>query len=218
MLVGLACATAQSADLEFAQTLLAIKPAPGEKEIPFRFTFTNRSTRTITISEIRPDCGCTDATMSGKTYKPGEMGTIAVVYTIGTSSHGRQQKKIHVYTDNPDEKDIVLIVDVTLPEGPKIDHRVLTWDQGAPATTQVVTVIIPKDIPLRIADAADQEQRFLAQVQPTDDPKVVKVAITPRDTDRPVTNRVSIRFDSGYVLQVFARVRAKKSTEAPTQP
>lgn len=207
--------SARAADLEFAQQRLTAIPGAGVKEVPFSFAFTNRSMRTITISEVKPTCGCTVATLAVKTYQPGESGSISVVFVVGTTMFGMQRKQIHVYTDNPAEQDIILSVEVTLPEGPALDRRILYWNQGDALTTQVVTLTIPPHVSWSVTGAVDRQQLFTAELQPTGDPKTVKIAVTPRQTERSCVSDVLISFDGGQVMHVFTQVRKASSRQQP---
>lgn len=213
LFLGLAQMSAHAADLDFVHRQLTAKPTAGTKEIPFSFAFTNRSTRTITITEVKPTCGCTVVTLGSKTYPPGESGTIPVVFTISPTMFGLQRKQIHVHTDNPAEQDITLSLEVALPEGPTLDRRLLSWNQGAALSTQVVTLTIPPYLSWSVTGVADRQQFFDAQIQPTEDPKVIRIAVTPRQTERSCIGNVLITFDGGQVMQVFGQIR-----KAPQQP
>jgi hypothetical protein len=209
-------ATLSAADLHFDTPTLTATPAAGAREVPFAFPFTNRSTRTITVTEVKPTCGCTVATLERRVFTPGEGGVVTVVFTGSGTDSGLQQKRVHVLTDDPDEADIVLTVEVVLPEGPTIDHRFLTWDRGGALSTQVVTVRIPERLPLSVTEAVDHRQLFAVELRRTDDPKVVTVAVTPHQTDRPSVGDVTIAFSGGQVLHVFVQVR--QPAEAVHQP
>lgn len=204
---------AQAADLDFEQRRLTATPTAETKEIPFSFVFTNRSERTITITEVKPACGCTVATLAEKIYKPGESGKIPVVFTISPTMFGVQRKQLHVVTDNPPEQDITLSIEVTLPEGPALDRRMLVWKQDEALSTQLVTITIPSYLSWTVTSAADRQQFFTAQVQPTDDPKNITIAVTPHQTQRPCVGQIVITFDGGQMMNIFAQI--KKTPPAP---
>jgi hypothetical protein len=210
---GLTEMSVPAADLDFAQTILRADPAAGAKEIPFSFAFTNRSTRTITITGVKPVCGCTVAMLASRVYQPGESGAIPVVFIISPTMFGPQRKQLQVLTDNPGEKDITLTVEVALPEGPSLDRRLLFWTQGDAVSTQLVTLSIPPHMSWSVTGVSDRQQFFDAHVQPTEDPKVVRIAITPRQTERTCIANLVITFDGGQVMQVFGQIR--KTAQRP---
>lgn len=205
----------QAVDLEFEQKQLTATPAAGTKEIPFSFVFTNRSTRTITITGIKPTCGCTVATVTEKTYEPGASGKIPVVFTISATMFGIQRKLLQVLTDNPAEPTITLSIEVALPEGPALDRRILAWNQGEALSTQRVTITIPPHLSWTVVSAVDRQQFFVAEVQPGDDPKTITIAVTPRQTERSCIGTVLITFDGGQAMNIFAQVRKAPRASQP---
>jgi hypothetical protein len=54
-----------------------LSPKLGEDILPFQFSVTNSSDKTVTIDQIRPTCGCTIAEMPSSPWilKPGATGT-----------------------------------------------------------------------------------------------------------------------------------------------
>ena len=51
------------------------------------FTLTNKSTRPLVISDVHPDCGCTDARWTTSTINPGATGTITLRYDAELLGH-----------------------------------------------------------------------------------------------------------------------------------
>ena len=46
------------------------------------FRFVNSGKTTITITSVKPDCGCTTAELEKQTYAPGETGEIKAVFAF----------------------------------------------------------------------------------------------------------------------------------------
>lgn len=57
----------------------------------FSFTFTNKTTRSIRIQEVLPDCGCTVATWTEGTIQPGAEGAVQAVFDAELLGHFRKQ-------------------------------------------------------------------------------------------------------------------------------
>jgi hypothetical protein len=76
------------------------------KEVEFKFT--NGGKRDLVIRYIRPTCGCTAIQQGGNTnIKSGESGTIKASFNSG-SYKGKVVKAIYVYTNDPENSEVVL--------------------------------------------------------------------------------------------------------------
>ncbi|MCX6330819.1 MAG: DUF1573 domain-containing protein [Bacteroidia bacterium] len=83
------------------------------------FKFTNAGKRDLMIRNVRAQCGCTAVQQSpqGVGIKPGESSSIKAVFNSG-SYKGKQIKTIYVYTNDPMNSEVVLMInaDVEQPE------------------------------------------------------------------------------------------------------
>ncbi len=70
------------------------------------FTVTNISQSPITITDIKPDCGCTAVMMNVKELQPGQAGILNVIYKP-EQRVGKTIKKITVYTSPDTERNWV---------------------------------------------------------------------------------------------------------------
>jgi hypothetical protein len=70
----------------------------GEK-VTHEFEFKNTGKTDLTISDVKPSCGCTTATPEKSTYKPGESGKIPVTFDSGRFS-GEFSKTITVTSND----------------------------------------------------------------------------------------------------------------------
>ncbi len=73
--------------------------------VEFKFQFTNRSARELTITNIRTSCGCSAATPGNdkRIYRPGETGSINVRFDP-KGRRGEERKTVTVETDDPQVK------------------------------------------------------------------------------------------------------------------
>jgi hypothetical protein len=69
--------------LSWTNQKVELTAKPGEKEVIGLFRFVNSGNTTITVTDIKPGCGCTTAELIKRTYAPGEAGEIKAVFTIG---------------------------------------------------------------------------------------------------------------------------------------
>jgi hypothetical protein len=78
-----------------------------EKEVIFPFTNTGK--RDLVINYVRSSCGCTAVQQGDKVVKPGESSSIKAVFSGGTYN-GKQSKSIYVYTNDPKNSEVVLML------------------------------------------------------------------------------------------------------------
>ncbi len=103
-----------SAALRWESLEQAREPATGATVVEVPFTFTNEGSDVVTITEVKPSCGCTVAALAKKEFAPGEKGDVRAVFTIGARK-GPQQIKLIVLTSDAPKTPTVLSLKVTLP-------------------------------------------------------------------------------------------------------
>lgn len=84
---------------------------PGSTAKDVEFQFTNGGKSDLVIRYIKASCGCTAVQqgIQGKGIKPGETGSIKAVFNSG-GYKGKQTKAIYVYTNDPKNSEVVLMV------------------------------------------------------------------------------------------------------------
>lgn len=89
-------------------------PPSTSKEVEFRFT--NDGKRDLIIRHIRSTCGCTAVNQSSSNIvKPGESGSIKATFNSG-SFKGRVSKAIYVYTNDPSNSEVILMLNANVVE------------------------------------------------------------------------------------------------------
>ncbi len=105
------------ADLEnapvfkLASTTVDIGKMPGSTEKEVEFKFTNAGNRDLVIRHVRSTCGCTAVQQGtqGMGIKPGQSSSIKAKFNSG-SYKGRVTKAIYVYTNDPKNSEVVLML------------------------------------------------------------------------------------------------------------
>lgn len=76
--------------------------------LEYSFKFVNDGSAPLFIEKIKPSCGCTGAVSDGESdYSEGESGEIKITFNT-QGREGHQEKQIHVFTNDPENSDIVL--------------------------------------------------------------------------------------------------------------
>jgi hypothetical protein len=107
------------------------------------FRFRNAGEAPVTITAVRPACGCTTVDLPKKTFAPGEGGELAAVYEFGTGANGKQHKTVAVTTD--DSAVVELNLEVTITEEFEYSPRLLLWGIGDPLNEKAATFLSKAD-------------------------------------------------------------------------
>lgn len=85
------------------------------KEVEFKYTNTGKSD--LVIRHVRSTCGCTAVQqgVEGVGIKPGQSGSIKAVFNSG-GYKGRVTKAIYVYTNDPKNSEVVLMLNADVQE------------------------------------------------------------------------------------------------------
>jgi len=105
------------ADLEnapvfkLASTTVDLGKIPGSTAKEVEFNFTNAGKRDLIIRHIRSTCGCTAVQQNthASGIKPGQSSSIKATFNSG-SYKGRVTKAIYVYTNDPKNSEVVLML------------------------------------------------------------------------------------------------------------
>jgi hypothetical protein len=138
LIATLALASAR-ANLQWESLEAALNLPPTATHGTAEFKFRNTSARTITITGIRADCGCTVAETDRSTYPPAASGTLAVVYDVGTRT-GTSERAISVTTDAPGDSGTRLKLRVTAVAALSLDPPRLSWERDETPLPKTVEV------------------------------------------------------------------------------
>jgi len=92
-----------------------------QEAVRAKFEFKNTGRNPVTVLGITTSCGCTVANAESSTVAPGKMSEVDALFTIG-NRHGRQEKKITVATDDPENPETILTFTIELIEPPAGSH------------------------------------------------------------------------------------------------
>lgn len=96
------------------------------EEGKYTFKFTNTGTGVLTITNVKPSCGCTAATPDKKDYQPGESGEIDVKYNPH-GKEGKQSLSVAVSSNDPDKPTLQLQIAADVEPTVKVDPKVVTF-------------------------------------------------------------------------------------------
>jgi Protein of unknown function (DUF1573) len=210
LLLFLGSVTPIFAQLKWDQPQQKLPVKPGEKTVTAKYRFTNSSTSPVTIVDVRPSCGCTTATLTQKTYAPGESGEIDAKLNFAGHS-GHQEKWIYVTTNVAGTEPMLLTLAVDIPPDITIEPEFVMWRIGDPATPKTIRVVVPDGFPTKILAAQTDNPAIQVQLHEVKSGKQWEVKVTPTDTKESVKAIVSIRTDypagNPATYSAYARVQ-----------
>ena len=98
-------------------------PGSTANEVEFKFTKTGKSD--LIIRHVRATCGCTAVQqgVQGQGIKPGESSSIKATFNSG-SYKGKVTKAIYVYTNDPKNSEVVLMLTADVRAGALQKNRI----------------------------------------------------------------------------------------------
>lgn len=176
--LSLATATTAHAELkwESREQTVALKPTDTVGNV--RFAFTNVGTKTVTITDVHPGCGCTVPTLSRNTYAPGENGELKATFHPG-SREGTVHMPITVQTDDSGEPTTLILtaqIDTVL----EFDTHFVSWKGTEPRTPKVMHLTLAKDLVAQLTSVQSSSPQFTTTFRPIGETgREYEIAVTP---------------------------------------
>ena len=113
-----------------ASTTVDLGKIPGATANEVEFKFTNHGKSDLVIRTLRSTCGCTAVQQGsqGQGIKPGDSSSIKAVFNSG-SYKGKTTKAIYVYTNDPKNSEVVLMLTADVEQGLQT-NRILVRKTG----------------------------------------------------------------------------------------
>ena len=158
----------EPAGLVFEQYLVDLGEVPPIPMLEGRFRFTNRSDRTITITDLKPSCGCLNPRLPKRVYEPGESDEFFVrVETAGEKS-GQKEYYVDVMYEDSKSRQVQLGFDFVLPERKVVVHpRALIFYQlGRDATTREIDISDYRDAEMNVLEGTCKSPYVTVVIEP----------------------------------------------------
>lgn len=152
-----ALATAASAELKWDSAELTAKIRAQEAETHASFGFVNAGAQPVTITEIRPGCGCTVPALAKSTFAPGERGEFTIAYHPG-NREGRHRVDITVTTDDGASSTVAFVADIEALVS--FDTRFVFWKGNEPRHPKRIRLTFAPDQHARLTEAQSSDPRF----------------------------------------------------------
>ncbi len=118
---------------EYVVDLREVEPAA---RVPARFGFTNRSSETVTVKELKPSCGCLNPHIVKKSFAPGESGEFYLQVWTANETPGPHEYTCRVLYEDSQPREALLTFRLILPKDQvTVRPRALAVYQLSPKTT-----------------------------------------------------------------------------------
>ena len=200
------CATSLAqAELTWEKTELEETPAAGADSAIFTFKYENKGDKLIHISNVRPSCGCTTATLKSNDVKPGEKGEI--VATLKTGDHsGQLQKTVTVETDDAKAPSTVLTIKANVSMVLELQPNMVFWQAKEDPKPKTITAKVGKGVNIKKLDVTSSAPEFTTKVEAGAAAGEFKIVVTPKDTEHQANATLTVKPDSSAGEQIAAKV------------
>lgn len=207
--------TAVHAELALDQNPLVIKPKPEDEVVETTFTFTNRNDKPLTITRLDSSCSCLEASLDKAVYQPGERGTGRAKFKV-SSFTGKQEKALHIFTDDPAEPDVVLMTIIDVPVMVMVEPQLLEWVVGEKPDPKNFVIKMTGKEPMKISEVKSTRESVKVSYKEVTPGREYHVTVKPTSTADVTIGAVTIMTDSKILkyqrqLAFFNVVRPEQS-------
>lgn len=221
-----ACALPLAAGtLKFDANSQEITVALDQKSATVDFPFKNESSDDVVIEKNASDCPCAAVGVkdSKLVYKPGESGTIRIVFNLGKIPETADKfVSLYLKGDREDHPSIKLTTRIIVPVVVDLQPRSVTWDIGAKPEPKTITVTMHDSEPVKILSMTSSDPRFKSELKTIEEGKKYEVVITPTSTDTIGMGMLRVETDSKTdprpahpVYMIVRQAPAKSGQTAP---
>jgi len=193
------CLPLVAGTLKFEHSQKEVTVANDQKSVSVDFPFKNESTTDAVIENHASDCPCAVVGVkdSKLVYKPGESGTIRIVFDLGKVPETADKfASIFLKGDREDRPSISLTTHIIVPVVVEIEPKSVTWALGEKAEPKTVTVTMKESEPVKILSMTSSDPRFKTELKTVAEGKKYEVVITPATTEKIGMGILSIETDS----------------------
>jgi len=192
LLIG---AKTSMAQLTFDEGVQNFEPDVNTAEVEAIFHFTNTGDYALQITSVRSPGDVEVAPLSKKTFAPGQEGVILATFKL-KNYFGELRREIRLKTDERDDNEITLTMNMDVPYAIRVDKQELVWELGGEAEAQTVRIIpaedaVLKDVKASVLEVFD-EQTFEVEVVPGGEGEAASVVVKPMDMSKPIRRVVRI--------------------------
>jgi len=193
------CLPLLAGTLKFEETTKEITITNDQKSVSVDFPFKNESASDVVIEKHAADCPCAAVGVkdSKLAYKPGESGTLRIVFDLGKVPETADKfVSIFLKGDRADRPSIKLTTHIVVPVLVDIEPKSVIWEIGEKPAPKTVTVTMKDSEPIKILSTTSSDPRFKPELKTIEEGKKYEVVITPTTTEGGGMGMLRIETDS----------------------
>lgn len=183
------------AGLVLDQDPLELFPKAEDEEVTGDFTFTNTGDKPIRIIRLESSCSCLEAELDKPVYEPGEKGKGRAKFKV-SSFTGKQEKVLHIYTDDPAAPHTVLTAVIDIPVIVSVEPKLVQWMVGEKPVPREIIVKMTGPDPIRVTQVESTRQTVTASIREVTPGREYRITVTPNTTADVIIGAVTLRTDS----------------------
>ncbi len=154
--VLLASASEVKADLQCTATTVDKGEVRAGPSLSHQFTFTNRGSENVEITEIQSSCGCLTPQLSKRQYSPGEKGSVGVEINTLSPTPGPHSWQVKLSCRAADTiQEIPLVVKARLVREIIVEPAAVTMSVDGPVQSEIrLTDLRPQPLSLLVVDSS----------------------------------------------------------------
>ncbi|MEP4078276.1 DUF1573 domain-containing protein [Haloferula sp.] len=206
-------------ELTFEKKLETVEVPLDGRKVTADFKFENKSDEEVRIAKYNATCSCMTVQVKGGklSYAPGESGVIRGVFDMGNFS-GTVDKAVQIWVDDDSEgmPSITLTARIHIPVLVEVEPKTLRWDVGGNTDSQVLTISMKHDEPIKVTSATSVNPHFELELKTIEEGAKYELVVTPTDTETQRIGLISIETDCS--IEKHAKQRAYTIVRSPTAP
>jgi hypothetical protein len=172
-----ALAVAGYAKLQWDSPEIAAKVRANEPEAHASFGFVNVGDKPVTITGIKPGCGCTVPALAKSTFAPGERGAFTIAYHSG-NREGVHRVDIMVTTDDDASYTLAFIADIEALVS--FDTHFVYWKGGETRAPKRIRLTFAPDHGASLDAVSSSDPRFGVAFRPVGESgREYEIEVTP---------------------------------------
>lgn len=171
-----------------------LHPSISDKEAVAHFKYKNSGDKPITITSVKPSCGCTTAAPPKDPIAPGASGEIVATFHIGDRI-GLQTKTIHVITDESPDTNTTLTLKADVPKLLEITPTFLYWSKKQPIEPRTMVAKVGGDFPITKLTVTSTDPDVMVESAIVPNEKEFKITVSPKPGNRPINAALKIQPD-----------------------
>jgi putative membrane protein len=181
--------------LSYSPEMFTIHAKPEEDVVTARFEVKNSTDKAVRIVSLDTTCHCLDVRAESELIAAGAMVVVEADFAL-EKLVGTSEKYVIIRTDDPENAEIRLGVQVTVDATYSIEPLTLDWKVGEEPEPKAIVFKVLRDEPIRITGIEhSRESVFTAAIREIEEGREYRIVLTPNSTEKELLGFVRVTTD-----------------------